>query len=370
MLIQDSIQLNEICLQIKDHDFLVIDTEFIRTNTYYPILCLIQIATTDTLFAVDMLSDMDFTALEKILKNSNICKIIHSPRQDLEGIYYRFGFIIENIFDTQLASQFLGLGEQISYEALVKHYLVKQIDKKWQHSNWLQRPLIDDQLNYALLDVSLLKEIYPKIIEDLKRRNRLQWALDENESRYGTIKNFETCPEEQLKKFSPHFREIKQFAAALALIVLRENKAKSSNLNRNRVLEDEDIVSIVRSMHVNDRLCKKLGMTSEINNIFEAKISDTHEQIIKRIISDKDLHFQNKNFIFDLLKVLLKKIAADEQMAPTLIATTNDLLKIATGSFSEKFVCGWRKEIFTDIIESFLLNKKGLYCNKKILELR
>lgn len=371
MLIKDNDTLSTVCQEIEEESLLIVDTEFVRNKCYFPKLCLIQIATTNHSFAVDTLEQLDFKPLLKLLANPNTVKVIHSARQDIEALHHAFGIALPNIFDTQLAMQFLSPNEPISYEGLVKHYLGYKVDKKLQYSDWMQRPLTKEHLEYALLDVVYLRDIYPKMLQDLTNRKRLEWVLDECEV-YNESKDFYPKEQDLFKKFLNFFKSIFELQRCLKLVRWRESVARKKNVIRNQILSDDEIVWLVKHGSVNKKIEKRLSaLTDELVNVLSNKEESPEDvELIKKIISYRQTQGYQRTYGFDILKILLHKIAYEQEINPSLIATSNDLTKLSSGFKDEKFNHGWRKEIFGDTIEAFLQNKEGVYYKEGKLELR
>ena len=162
-IIKDNSTLKEFCNKCIKEKVLAIDTEFIRENTYYPVLCLVQIASVSFSAVIDPLSEIEMEPVWEILSNEKILKVFHAGRQDLEIFFNLTGKVPTPIYDTQIAAMFCGLGDQVSYDGLVNKFLGLTISKESQFSNWLQRPLTNKQLQYALSDVNYLIKIFPLI---------------------------------------------------------------------------------------------------------------------------------------------------------------------------------------------------------------
>ena len=165
--------IKHLCESCNENSFITIDTEFVRNKSFFPKLCLIQIANKKQAVIIDTIVSKNLKPIEKLLTNSKIVKVLHSSRQDLEVFYNTFKILPKNIFDTQIAYSFLGLDDQISYEKLVLKYCNKKIDKKYQYCDWSLRPLNLNQINYALSDVSYLIKIFTKMNNQLKKK--IEW---------------------------------------------------------------------------------------------------------------------------------------------------------------------------------------------------
>ena len=186
-IITDNITLNEFYNKCIKEKVLAFDTEFIRDNTYYPSLCLIQIAGENFAAAIDPLSGLEMQPIWDLLANEKILKVFHAARQDIEIFLHLTGEIPKPIYDTQIAAMFCGLGDQVGYEKLVSNFLDLSINKENQFTNWLQRPLTKNQIEYAISDVTHLIKIYPLILKLIKDLNREDWV--QKETKYLTNKN-------------------------------------------------------------------------------------------------------------------------------------------------------------------------------------
>ena len=231
-IIRDNTTLKKFCKKCINEKVLAIDTEFIRENTYYPILSLIQIASDSFSAIIDPLSDIDLQPFWEILSNKEILKVFHAGRQDIEIFFNLTGKIPTPIYDTQIAAMFCGLGDQVSYDGLVNKFLGLTISKESQFSNWLQRPLANKQIQYALSDVTHLIKIFPLIKKKIKETNREEWV--EKEFQYLTNKQiYNTNPKEVWKKIkikNPK-REVLNILKYLA--EWREIECKKRNLEKN-----------------------------------------------------------------------------------------------------------------------------------------
>ena len=179
MIIDTTKKLREFCKKIEKQPFIAVDTEFMREKTYYPIVCLIQIAAADTDLAacIDPIADdLDLTPLLDVMKNENVLKVFHSGRQDLEIFYQLMDALPTPVFDTQIGAMVCGLGESISYHGIVQHFLGLDLDKSSRGTDWSVRPLLEKQIQYAMGDVIHLVRVYEKIIDQLKEQNRLEWV--------------------------------------------------------------------------------------------------------------------------------------------------------------------------------------------------
>lgn len=349
MLIKDSKELASICKQIAKAEYIALDTEFMRTDTYFPALSLIQISDGSVTCAVDMLADLDFSPLDKILQNPKIVKVIHSARQDMEVLYNKFGDLPKNVFDTQIACQFLGFQNPPGYEAIINHFLQIKINKKLQFSDWLERPLSQSKLSYALNDVAHLFAAYTNIRDELKVLRRYEWVVEEC-SYLQRNTDFLNSIAELLYKFQNHFHREEQFAKCLALLRWREQIAIARNMIRRRVLTDEAIVLLVKK-HVFPRYVKKylsedefIELKSKVDS-FVPTVLD--QKLIAEALKQKAYRSLPKGDIFRMLQELLSVISIRENIAASIIASSDEIAKLACHK-DENIRClsGWRFEVF------------------------
>jgi ribonuclease D len=346
MLITDNYNLKQEVSKIMECDVIAIDTEFVREKTYYPKLSLIQIATRQTFFAVDALSDIDIKILKPLLQKKSIIKIFHSCKQDLEVLFNYFDVIPKNIFDTQIAAMLLGYNEPPSYETLITDFIGEKPDKKFQYSDWLQRPLLEDQLKYAYDDVILLLKAYPIILSKLDELNRLLWLKEECEALEAQT-NFIATEEELLRKFVQQLDNQKQLFDCLKIIRLREQKAKNLNLNRARVLNDRNMITIIKfgGKPKDSKLSK-----SEIEEALNYANTEHDIKTVEKCQKLSKLRRSQKVETFLQLRKELHKVAENQKIAPSLIATSDEIVKFANGIKKNiRFLSGWRKNIFGNI---------------------
>ena len=359
-IIRDDSTLNKFYNKCIKEKVLAIDTEFIRENTYYPVLCLVQIASASFSAVIDPLSKINMKPVWKLLSDDKILKVFHAGRQDLEIFFYLTGKIPKPIYDTQIAAMFCGLGEQVSYERLVNRFLGLTISKESQFSNWLQRPLTKKQLQYALSDVNYLIKIFPLIKKVIKESTREDWV--EKEFQYLTNKKiYEINPNEiwQKIKIKNPKREVLNILKYLA--EWREIECKKRNLPRKKLIRDEILVT-VSQLKPSDifsikkiRGIPKILSDNDLNNILKIiKISqeikpDKWPNIPKR----KKLNV-NKGSL-ELLKLLLLYCSQKSGLAEKLITNSDELRSILDGQREDLEVFrGWRNEIFGKFVNPLL----------------
>ncbi len=363
-IINDNNTLKKFCNKCIKEKVLAIDTEFIRENTYYPILCLVQIASDSFSAVIDPLSEIDMEPVWAILSNEKILKVFHAGRQDLEIFFNLTGKIPKPIYDTQIAAMFCGLGDQVSYDRLVNKFLGLNISKESQFSNWLQRPLTNKQLQYALSDVNYLIKIFPLIKKTIKETNRAEWV--EKEFQYLTNKKiYDINPNEVWKKIkikNPK-REVLNILKYLA--EWREIECKKRNLPRNRLIRDEILVTISQ-LKPNDifsikkiRGIPKILCDNDLNSILKIiKISDKIESNKWPKIPKYSKKLNVNKASLDLLKLLLSYCSQKSGLAEKLIVDADELRLILDGQMEGLEVFkGWRNEIFGKFVNLLLSGK-------------
>ena len=363
-IIKDNNTLKKFCKKCINEKVLAIDTEFIRENTYYPILCLIQIASNSFSAVIDPLSEIDLQPVWEILSNQNILKVFHAGRQDIEIFFNLTGKIPTPVYDTQIAAMFCGLGDQVSYDGLVNNFLKLTISKESQFSNWLQRPLTNKQIDYALSDVNYLIKIYPLIKETIKKTNREDW-VEKELTCLSNKKIYDINPIEiwnKIKIKNPK-REILNILKYLA--EWREIECKKRNIPRNRLIRDEILVTLSQLKPTNIFSIKKIrGIPKSLNDKELNKIL----KIIKfsyeiepekwpKIPKQRKKINVNKASL-DLLKLLLTYCSQKTGLAEKLIADADELRLILDGQMKDLEVFkGWRNEIFGKYVDQLLKGK-------------
>ena len=363
-IIKDNNTLKKFCKKCINEKVLAIDTEFIRENTYYPILCLIQIASDTFSAVIDPLSEIDLQPVWEILSNKNILKVFHAGRQDIEIFFNLTGKIPTPIYDTQIAGMFCGLGDQVSYDGLVKKFLKITINKESQFSNWSQRPLTKKQIDYALSDVNYLIKIFPLIKKTIKKTNREEWV--EKELAYLTNKKiYDINPTEIWKKIKIKMpnREILNILKYLAK--WREIECKKRNIPRNRLIRDEILITLSQLKPTNIFSIKKIrGMPKSLNDkdlnkilkIIKFSYEIEPEKWPKIPKQTKKINVNKASL--DLLKLLLSYCSQKSGLAEKLISDADELKLILDGQGRDLEVFkGWRNEIFGKYVNLLLKGK-------------
>ena len=352
----DTNKISKFCEECLQEDFITVDTEFVRTNTFFPKLCLIQIANSKKAIVIDFLSTNNLKPLLDLLLNKNIVKVFHAARQDLEIFFNLFNKLPKNIFDTQIASSFLGLEEQISYEKLVLMFCNHKIDKNYQFHDWSIRPLKKLQIQYALSDVIYLRKIYSELIKVLYEKKRLNWTTHEFEKLLDT-KKYEYNPKSYWKKIKVNKLSNSSLQKLKKITEWREKKCILNNLTRNHVLNDKKIIKLVTYKNPTKNVFSHFGVND---------LSKKDEEKILHILNIKEKSSKIEQFTYQKielkklkqLKNLLQIISNQLEITESLIATTSDLKSfLKDKSDKTNFFKGWRNEVFGNYAVKLLENK-------------
>ena len=368
--ITDQNTLNDFYNKCKIEKVLAVDTEFIRDSTYYPSLCLIQIAGINFAAAIDPLAKLDMSPIWELLLNKNILKVFHAGRQDIEIFFGLMGEIPTPIYDTQIAAMFCGLGDQVGYESLVNHFLGLSVNKEHQFTNWLQRPLSKNQINYAISDVTHLINIFPLIRQAIKDNNREEWVTKELEhlskKELYQVKADEVWKKIKLKNSNPQMLNLLKYLA-----YWRENECKKRNIPRNRLIRDDVLINISFSKPKTISELKKIrAIPKNLSNDDFSQILEVIDKAekVKReewpLISTSTSPQISKSSL-ELLKILLKYCSEENGLAEKVIANTDDLKSILVGQKKNmKVFTGWRNKIFGEMALSLLNGKLAFKIEK------
>jgi ribonuclease D len=364
-LISTTPELSEACTALARHDYVTVDTEFMRETTFWPKLCLIQMAGPGEALIVDPLAEgIDLAPFYALMANERVVKVFHAARQDVEIVHVQAGIIPHPIFDTQVAAMVCGFGDSISYVNLVKRITGKDLDKTSRFTDWARRPLSQKQLQYALGDVTHLRDIYEHLKADLAKTGRAHW-LGEEMATLTDPKTYVTHPEEAWKRLKLKVRNRKGLAVLMELAAWRERQAQAQNVPRNRVLRDEALYDVANHAPTDVSKLSELRTLSEgfSRSARAREIVDVVKLGLARDPSSvPPLHSGTPNqgdagATIDLLRVLLKAAAQRHGVAPRLIADSDDLERIALENEPDvPAMSGWRRELFG---ENALRLKRG-----------
>jgi len=359
--IETTADLAALCEQLKRSDWLTLDTEFIREETYYPQLCLIQVATDDVIACIDPLAIDDLGPLLDVFYDPAITKVLHAARQDLEIFHMLRGAPPENIFDTQIAATLLGQGDQIGYGNLVKAMLDVELDKAHSRTDWAKRPLSPEQLDYAADDVRYLRDIYKQQLQQLGEMDRLKW-LDEDFAQLSKPGLYEpdTANAWQRLKGINRLKGV-QLAIVQELAQWREELARERNLPKRWVIHDDLLVEIARLRPLSE---DKLRHIRGLDEKKIARYGKTLLQLVDKAKARPNEQWPKLDFrprlsaeqdaMVDILLGMLKLCAHTHHVSPNSLATRKDLELLITGSEEAALLHGWRHELCGAHLEHLL----------------
>ncbi len=347
-------ELAAVCARMASHPFVTIDTEFLRETTYYPLLCVAQMATADEAVVVDALApNIDLAPFFALMANEKVMKVFHAARQDIEIVWHQAKLIPHPIFDTQVAAMVLGYGDSISYDQLVQRITGDALDKSHRFTDWTRRPLSEAQLSYAISDVTHLRDVYAALVDDLGRRGRVDWVQEEMQI-LTSPETYRMDPENAWQRLKTRVRKPKELAVLIEVAAWREREAQSRDVPRSRVLKDEVIADVaVHAPTTVDRLAnlRSLPKGFERSRWGEGIVA----AVARGLASDmKNLPrparvpaMANGTAVVELLKVLLRMISERHHVAAKVIATVDDLERIAADDAADvPALTGWRRELF------------------------
>jgi len=366
--------LQEFCQKIADAEYIAVDTEFVRDKTYYPKLCLIQIASPTAIACIDPIALTNLSALKPILVNPAQVKIFHAARQDLEILYADVGVMPDPIFDTQIAATLLGLGEQIGYGNLVKACLDINLTKQHARADWEKRPLSKAQLDYAADDVRYLVQMYPAIIGDLEKHGRRDWLNKDFEALTNPAL-YQVELSEQWQRVSGNQKlRRKQLAVLQELCIWREQTAMDKDKPRKWILADNNLIAIATQMpNSKDKLASIRGLNSAI---IDKQGSAIINAVTKALNKPEDEWptpkkrrqlTKNHEATIDALMAIAKLKANEHSISVGALVNKNELEKLVLGETGLSIQTGWRYSLVGESLVHFLENKVSLtYINSEL----
>ena len=355
VLIDSADALATFCQRQANADYVTVDTEFMRDKTYWPQLCLVQIAGPEEAAAVDPLAPgMDLGPLLALMADTRILKVFHAARQDIEIFVNLAGAVPAPLFDTQVAAMVCGFGDAVSYETLAGRLAGAQIDKSSRFTDWAHRPLTERQLHYALTDVVPLRTVYEKLAQRLAKSGRTQWLAEEM-AVLTDLATYRQDPQESWRRFKLRSNNRKLLALVRELAAWREVAAQQRNLPRNRLLRDELILEIAAHAPVTvAELARTRGLGK---NFAEGRLGGEVLTAVQRVLALPESEYPvppprrepppGIGPLVDLLRVLLKLRSEENDVAQKLVADTEDLEMIAADDAAPvRALQGWRAELF------------------------
>ncbi|MDQ0315729.1 ribonuclease D [Amorphus orientalis] len=355
-LITTTSDLEAVCERLADSDFVTVDTEFMRETTFWPKLCLIQMAGPDETVIVDPVAgeDLDLAPFFRLMADESVTKVFHAARQDIEIVFHLGGLVPHPVFDTQVAAMVCGFGDSISYDQLVQRVTGERIDKSHRFTDWARRPLSEQQLTYALADVTHLREVYAHLRAALADQGRAEWVQEEMAT-LTSPDTYQMEPDQAWTRLKMRVRQPRDLAVLRAIAAWREREAQSRDVPRGRVLKDEALYEIAAQKPKDEAALARLRT---IPRGFERSKSgrDIVATVVQALDSPKESWPEvpkgrqapeGAGAASELLKVLLKKVAEANGVAAKVIATSDDLERIAAGETDGiPALTGWRRELF------------------------
>ena len=354
-IITDTAGLEALAAELEKGPYVAIDTEFMRDQTYWPKLCLIQAAGPEVEAIIDPLaSDIDLAPFYRVLAAKKVMKVLHAARQDIEIFHHQGHVIPEPLFDTQIAAMVCGFGESASYETLVRKLAKADIDKSARFTDWSRRPLSKRQLEYALADVTYLRLVYETLSKELQKTGRAKW-VEEEEATLKDPATYQLEPAEAWRRLKPRSGN-KRFLACLAGVAAwREREAQERDVPRNRILKDEALLEIAAHPPPDaEHLGQIRGLpngyaNSRAGKALIAAVKDALAGPAPEGMSapERRRGLEPSPAALDLLKTLLRLRATQYRVAPRLVAGTTDLERLAAGDDEGVAALhGWRAEVF------------------------
>jgi ribonuclease D len=355
-MITDNVALKDLCERLSHATYITVDTEFMREKTYWPDLCLVQVAGPDEAWAVDPLADgLDLSPLYDLFANEKVLKVFHAGRQDLEIFYHLAGCLPTPVFDTQVAAMVCGFGDSVGYDTLISSLTDVRIDKSSRFTDWSIRPLSDRQVEYALGDVTHLRVAYEKLQKNLDHNGRANW-LTEEMAVLTAEETYYTDPANAYLRIKARNPKPRLLAVLREVAGWRQTEAESRNLPRNRILRDEALLEIAHHVPKTSSDLERtrgLGKKMAENASGQALLAAVKRGLA---VPDSECPKPKKHARLpsdigpaaELLKVLLKMKCVESGVAQKLVASSSDVDLIA--AFGEdadvKALSGWRRDLF------------------------
>jgi ribonuclease D len=354
-LITTTSELALACQRFSRHPFVAVDTEFLRETTFWPQLCVVQVASSDEALAIDALAPgLDLAPLVALMADQNVVKVFHAARQDVEIFWKLAGLVPSPMFDTQVAAMVCGYGDQVSYGELARSICHATVDKSSRFTDWARRPLASAQIDYAIGDVTHLRDIYRALLAQLEKSGRLSWLEDEMKVLTSPA-TYEQHPERAWERFKTRARKPRDLAVLMDLAAWRESEAQSRDVPRARVLKDDALIEVA---HAAPRTREALANLRAFPRGMErSRAGDEILAAVERGLARDPktlpkLERARRNgaasaATVELLKVLLRQISDESGVAGKMIATVDDLEAIAGDDDADvPALRGWRRKLF------------------------
>ena len=371
-LITTTTELTDFCDRLAKHRVITVDTEFLRETTYYPLLCVVQMASPDEAAVIDALAEgIDLKPFFELMANERVLKVFHAARQDIEIVWHRASIVPHPIFDTQVAAMALGYGDSIAYDQLVERVTGHRPDKTHRFTDWSRRPLTEEQMHYALADVTHLRDVFAALDADLKKRGRSDWVSEEMEV-LTSPRTYDFHPERAWERLKTRVRKPKELAVLIEVAAWREQEAQSRDVPRGRILKDDVVGDI--ATHAPTNLEKLANLRSLPKGFDRSKWGADIIAAVQRGLArdqsklpkiEKPRGNSNGAAIVELLKVLLRMTSERHAVASKVIATVDDLEQIAADDNADVGALhGWRRELFGEAALALKQGKLALAIEK------
>jgi ribonuclease D len=374
-LITTSDELASVVSELSKSGFVTVDTEFIRETTFWPELCLIQMAAPGVTALVDPLAPgMDLGPFFTLMADETVTKVFHAARQDIEIIFNRGQLIPHPVFDTQVAAMVCGFGDSVSYEQLVQKLSGGQIDKSSRFTDWRQRPLTDKQLTYALADVTHLIDVYEKLKAQIDTEGRADWLTEEMEI-LTARRTYDPHPEDAWKRLKMRMRKPQELAVLQAVATWREFEARERNVPRGRVIKDDAIYEVAQQQPRDAAALARLrtipkgwersGQATGLIAAVNAALAIPKDQMPRL---PQQLHSpEGSAAAAELLKVLLKLVSDEENVAAKMLASSDDIERIAAEGEKANVPAlqGWRRDVFGEKALMLVQGRLGLKFDER-----
>ena len=368
-------QLAEICARLSRHPFVTVDTEFLRESTYYPQLCVAQMASLDEAVVIDALApEMDLAPFFALMADAAVVKVFHAARQDIEIVVHLGNLVPHPVFDTQVAAMVCGFGDSVSYDQLVQRITGARLDKSSRFTDWRHRPLSDKQLEYALADVTHLIKVYQHLSAELEREDRAHW-LNEEMDVLTSRETYDPHPEDAWKRLKMRLRKPQELAIVQAVAAWREREARERDVPRGRVLKDDAIYEIAQQAPRDATALGRLRTTPkgwERSATATALLGAVNTALAmpKEAMPKLPKTFQppeGSSAAAELLKVLLRIVAEKEGVASKVLASSDDIDRIAAeGDTADvQALQGWRRAVFGEQALRLVRGEIGIKFDKR-----
>ncbi|KKB09546.1 ribonuclease D [Devosia chinhatensis] len=362
------------CERAAQYEFVTVDTEFLRETTYWPRLCLIQVATDDEAVLIDPLApDIRLAPFFALLANPGVTKVFHAARQDIEIFVKLTGAVPNNIFDTQVAASVCGFGDSASYDSLVRSICKIELDKSSRFTDWSARPLSEKQLSYALADVTWLRDIYRELRRQVEAARRWDWVEDEMTA-LRSIDTYVVKPEQAWERLKMKFNRPRDIAALKVLAQWRERRAQETDQPRSRILKDDVLAELATQRPLTADAFEKLravprgfGRSGAAGEII-ALLKDV-EALPKAALPPMPERYRGpspKGAVGDLIRVLLKAVAEQHGVAARIIATSDEIDALVLDDEADvPALRGWRRKLFGEKALAIKHGRVGLVATRK-----